>query len=50
MKPPPYVDYGEHISIGVRTFVDYNLTAPDSGPRNADAIVRAVERITGATS
>jgi maltose O-acetyltransferase len=29
VKPPLYVDYGEHISIGARTFVNYNLTALD---------------------
>jgi maltose O-acetyltransferase len=28
-KPPLYVDYGEHISIGPRTFINYNLTALD---------------------
>ena len=29
VKPPLFVDYGEHISIGARTFVNYNLTALD---------------------
>jgi maltose O-acetyltransferase len=29
VKPPLYVDYGEHIIIGPRTFVNYNLTALD---------------------
>jgi maltose O-acetyltransferase len=29
VKPPLYVDYGEHISIGARTFINYNLTALD---------------------
>jgi maltose O-acetyltransferase len=29
VKPPLYVNYGEHISIGPRTFVNYNLTALD---------------------
>lgn len=29
VKPPLYVDYGEHISIGARTFVNYNLVALD---------------------
>ena len=32
VKPPLYVDYGEHISIGARTFVNYNLTALDVAP------------------
>ena len=29
IKPPLFVDYGEHISVGARTFVNYNLTALD---------------------
>ena len=29
VKPPRYVDYGEHIRIGPRTFVDDNLMALD---------------------
>ena len=29
VKPPLFVDYGEHISIGPRTFVNYNLVALD---------------------
>jgi maltose O-acetyltransferase len=29
VKPPLYVDYGEHLHIGPRTFVNYNLTALD---------------------
>lgn len=29
VKPPLFVDYGEHISIGARTFINYNLTALD---------------------
>lgn len=29
VKPPLFVDYGENISIGPRTFVNYNLTALD---------------------
>lgn len=29
VKPPLYVDYGEHIHIGARTFINYNLTALD---------------------
>ncbi len=29
VKPPLYVDYGENIRVGARTFVNYNLTALD---------------------
>jgi len=29
VKPPLIVDYGENITIGARTFVNYNLTALD---------------------
>ncbi|MFD7243674.1 sugar O-acetyltransferase [Streptomyces massasporeus] len=29
LRPPVYVDYGSNISIGARTFVNYNLTALD---------------------
>ncbi len=29
VKPPLYVDYGEHIRIGPRTFINSNLTALD---------------------
>ncbi len=29
VKPPLYVDYGENIRIGARTFVNYHLTALD---------------------
>lgn len=29
LKPPLFVDYGENIHIGARTFVNYNLTALD---------------------
>jgi maltose O-acetyltransferase len=32
IKPPLYVDYGRYISIGARTFVNYNLTALDVAP------------------
>ncbi len=32
VKPPLFVDYGDHISIGARTFVNYNLTALDVAP------------------
>jgi maltose O-acetyltransferase len=29
VKPPLFVDYGENLHIGARTFVNYNLTALD---------------------
>lgn len=29
MRPPLYVDYGSNITVGARTFVNYNLTALD---------------------
>ncbi|HIZ98634.1 MAG TPA: sugar O-acetyltransferase [Candidatus Janibacter merdipullorum] len=29
VRPPLFVDYGEHLRIGARTFVNYNLTALD---------------------
>lgn len=29
IKPPLFVDYGEHISVGARTFINYNLMALD---------------------
>jgi len=32
IRPPLYVDYGEHISVGPRTFVNYNLVALDVAP------------------
>ncbi|MDB6427110.1 sugar O-acetyltransferase [Curtobacterium sp. 20TX0008] len=32
VKPPLFVDYGENISIGARTFVNYNLIALDVAP------------------
>jgi maltose O-acetyltransferase len=32
VKPPLHVDYGEHITIGSRTFVNFNLTALDVAP------------------
>src|SRR3954451_3293047 len=32
IKPPLYVDYGEHISVGAGTFVNYNLVALDVAP------------------
>jgi maltose O-acetyltransferase len=32
IKPPLYVDYGTYLSVGARTFVNYNLTALDVAP------------------
>ncbi|GGZ41000.1 sugar O-acetyltransferase [Streptomyces bluensis] len=32
IRPPLYVDYGSNITIGARTFVNYNLTALDVAP------------------
>ncbi|MBO0984434.1 sugar O-acetyltransferase [Rathayibacter sp. SD072] len=32
VKPPLFVDYGENIRIGARTFVNYHLTALDVAP------------------
>ncbi|MBO4207512.1 sugar O-acetyltransferase [Micromonospora echinofusca] len=32
VKPPLFVDYGEHLHIGARTFVNANLTALDVAP------------------
>ena len=32
IKAPIYVDYGTYISVGARTFVNYNLTALDVAP------------------
>lgn len=32
VRPPLFVDYGSNISIGARTFVNYNLTALDVTP------------------
>jgi maltose O-acetyltransferase len=29
VKPPLHVDYGDHLSIGARTFINFNLTALD---------------------
>ncbi len=29
IRPPLFVDYGDHISIGARTFINFNLTALD---------------------
>jgi maltose O-acetyltransferase len=32
VRPPLYVDYGSYITIGARTFINYNLTALDVAP------------------
>jgi len=32
IKPPLFVDYGEHVSVGPRTFANYNLVALDVAP------------------
>ena len=32
IKPPLYVDYGTYLSVGARTFINYNLTALDVAP------------------
>ena len=32
IKPPLFVDYGENIHVGARTFINYNLTALDVAP------------------
>ncbi|SOD59111.1 maltose O-acetyltransferase [Streptomyces zhaozhouensis] len=32
IRPPLYVDYGSYLSVGDRTFVNYNLTALDVAP------------------
>jgi maltose O-acetyltransferase len=32
IKPPLHVDYGDHITVGARTFANYNLTALDVAP------------------
>ncbi|HEU5266305.1 MAG TPA: sugar O-acetyltransferase [Jatrophihabitans sp.] len=32
IKPPLYVDYGEHLRVGPRTFANYNLVALDVAP------------------
>ena len=32
IKPPLYVDYGENLHVGPRTFANYNLTALDVAP------------------
>lgn len=32
IKPPLFVDYGGHLRVGARTFINYNLTALDVAP------------------
>ncbi|QBI56258.1 sugar O-acetyltransferase [Streptomonospora litoralis] len=32
IKPPLFVDYGDHITVGARTFANHNLTALDVAP------------------
>lgn len=32
IKPPLFVDYGAHITVGAGTFINYNLTALDVAP------------------
>ncbi|MGW9404340.1 sugar O-acetyltransferase [Arthrobacter sp. NPDC055585] len=32
IRPPLYVDYGKYITVGARTFINYNLTALDVAP------------------
>ncbi|MDQ0029838.1 sugar O-acetyltransferase [Arthrobacter bambusae] len=32
IKPPLYVDYGTYLTVGARTFINYNLTALDVAP------------------
>jgi maltose O-acetyltransferase len=32
VRPPLFVDYGSYISVGARTFINYNLTALDVAP------------------
>lgn len=32
VRPPLHVDYGDHLSIGARTFVNFHLTALDTAP------------------
>ncbi|MBB6405425.1 sugar O-acetyltransferase [Arthrobacter sp. AZCC_0090] len=32
VKPPIFVDYGTYITVGARTFINYNLTALDVAP------------------
>ncbi|KRE63909.1 maltose acetyltransferase [Arthrobacter sp. Soil736] len=32
IKPPLYVDYGTFVTVGARTFINYNLTALDVAP------------------
>lgn len=32
IRPPLFVDYGKYITVGARTFINYNLTALDVAP------------------
>lgn len=32
IRPPIYVDYGKYITVGARTFINFNLTALDVAP------------------
>jgi maltose O-acetyltransferase len=32
IRPPLYVDYGSYLTVGARTFINYNLTALDVAP------------------
>lgn len=32
IRPPLYVDYGKYITVGARTFINYNFTALDVAP------------------
>lgn len=32
IRPPLFVDYGSHLTVGARTFVNYHLTALDVAP------------------
>lgn len=41
IKPPLFVDYGEHITVGARTFINYNLTALDVAPSQSMRTARS---------
>jgi hypothetical protein len=41
VKPPLYVDYGENIHVGPRTFANYNLTALDVAPITSGRTARS---------
>jgi maltose O-acetyltransferase len=40
IRPPLYVDYGRHLEIGARTFVNFGLTALDVAPITIGADVQ----------